>query len=63
MPMLALGTGAGAEATSAQPSARMRSVRSNRSITWADEEDERPVSRHLFHQLHQTSSLSLVVVM
>ena len=44
MPMLALGTGAGAEAASAQPSARMRSMRSSRSITWADEEDERPVS-------------------
>ena len=43
MPMLALSGGAGADAPSAQPSARMRSVRSSRSITWADEEDERPV--------------------
>jgi len=43
VPMLALGAGAGAEAGSAQPSARMRSVRSSRSISWADVENERPV--------------------
>ncbi len=52
VPMLTLGAGAGAEAGSAQPSAR---IRSSRSITWADAGDERPVSHRTCNELQLAS--------